>query len=201
MSAPGPPRPPAGTSRYTWVVGVLALLAIAYITLNTLGTDAPGSRGVPKGEKLPPFAVPLATSKLQGDAQVDPEKACGVRGSDILNSCQLADRGPVVLAFFATRSARCERQIDVLERVRRRFPDVGFAAVSVRGDRDDVRRVVRQRRWGMPVGYDHDGAVSNAYAVAVCPTITFARRGGRVAGTSLSFLEEAELTERVEALR
>ena len=201
MSAPGPPRPPAGTSRYTWVVGVLALVAIAYITLNTLGTDAPGSRGVPKGEKLPPFAVPLATSKLQGDAQVDPEKACGVRGSDILNSCQLADRGPVVLAFFATRSARCERQIDVLERVRRRFPDVGFAAVSVRGDRDDVRRVVRQRRWGMPVGYDHDGAVSNAYAVAVCPTITFARHGGRVAGTSLSFLEEAELTERVEALR
>ena len=201
MSAPGPPRPPAGTSRYTWVVGVLALLAIAYITLNTLGTDAPGSRGVPKGEKLPPFAVPLATSKLQGDAQVDPEKACGVRGSDILNSCQLADRGPVVLAFFATRSARCERQIDVLERVRRRFPDVGFAAVSVRGDRDDVRRVVRQRRWGMPVGYDHDGAVSNAYAVALCPTITFARRGGKVAGTSLSFVGERELAERVEALR
>jgi hypothetical protein len=201
MSAPGPPRPPAGTARYTWIVGVLAVAALAYITLNTLSTDAPGSRGVPDGEKLPPFAVPLATSKLEGDAQVDPKKACKVRGSDVLNSCQLAARGPVVLAFFATRSERCERQVDVLERVRRRFPDVGFAAVSVRGDRGDVRKLVRRRGWRMPVGYDHDGAVSNAYAVAICPTITFARRGGKVAETSFSLLEEAALAKRVEAVR
>ena len=106
-----------------------------------------------------------------------------------------------MIAFFATRSSRCERQIDVLERVRRRFPDVGFAAVSVRGDRGEVRRIVRRRGWGMPVGYDHDGAVSNAYAVAICPTITFARRGGKVAGTSFALLGEAELARRVEALR
>ena len=53
----------------------------------------------------------------------------------------------------------------------------------------------------MPVGYDHDGAVSNAYAVAICPTITFARRGGKVAGTSFSLLGEAALASRVEALR
>jgi hypothetical protein len=201
MSEPGPPRPPAGTSRSTWIVGVLAILALAYITLNTLGTDAPGSRGVPEGERLPPFAVPLATSKLEGDAQVDPKKACRVRGADILNSCELAERGAVVLAFFATRSERCERQVDVLERVRRRFPDVGFAAVSVRGNRDVVRRLVRDRGWRMPVGYDHDGAVSNAYAVALCPTITFARRDGKVADTSFSLLNEATLARRVEAIR
>jgi peroxiredoxin len=195
------PRPPAGASRYTWIVGVLVVIALAYITLNTLGTEKPGSRGVPNGRKLPPFAVPLATSTLEGDAQVDPKKACKVRGADVLNSCQLAARGPVVLAFFATRSKRCERQIDNLERVRTRFPDVGFAAVSVRGDRGDVRDLVRKRGWGMAVGYDHDGAVANAYAVAVCPTITFARRGGVVADTSFELLGEAALTREVEALR
>ena len=33
----------------------------------------------------------------------------------------------------------------------------------------------------LPVGYDHDGAVANEYAVVVCPTITYvrARRAGR----------------------
>jgi hypothetical protein len=204
MSEPGPGGRaplPAGTSRYTWIVGVLAVLALAYITLNTLGTQKPGSRGVPDGKPLPPFAVPLATSALEGDAQVDPKKACKVRGRDILNSCQLAERGPVVLAFFATRSKRCEQQVDVLERVRRRFPGVGFAAVSVRGDRGDVRRLVRNRGWGMAVGYDHDGAVSNAYAVAVCPTITFARRGGVVADTTFSLLGEAALAREVRRLR
>ena len=201
MSGPGPPRPPGGSSRYTWVVGVVALLALAYITLNTLGTDAPGSRGVPKGEKLPPFAVPLALSNLDGDAQVDPAKACRVRGPKVLNSCELAEHGPVAIAFFAIRSKRCERQIDLLDRVRRNFPDVGVAAVSVRGDRGRVRRVVRRHRWGMPVGYDHDGAVTNAYAVAICPTITFARRGGKVAGTSFALLGERALSARLEALR
>jgi hypothetical protein len=180
---------------------VAALIVLAYITLNTLGTDAPGSRGVPNGERLPPFAVPLAVSNLGGDAQVDPAKACRVRGPRVLNSCQLAERGPVAIAFFAIRSKRCERQIDVLERVRRRFPEVGVAAVSVRGDRARVRRLVREHGWGMPVGYDHDGAVTNAYAVAICPTITFARRGGKVAGTSFTLLGESALAARLEALR
>ena len=201
MSGPGRPRPPAGASRYTWIVGVAAVLALAYITLNTLGTDAPGSRGVPKGEKLPPFAVPLALSNLEGDAQVDPAKACKVRGPRVLNSCQLAARGPVAIAFFATKSDRCERQIDVVERVRRRFPDIGFAAVSVRGNRAEVRRQVRRRGWGMPVGYDHAGAVTNAYAVAICPTITFAARSGKVVSTSFSLLGEAALVKRLEAIR
>ena len=201
MSAPGPPRPPAGSSRYTWIVGVAALLALAYITLNTLGTDAPGSRGVPTGKRLPPFAVPLALSDLEGDAQVDPRKACGVRGPKVLNSCALVERGPVAIAFFADRSGRCERQIDVLERVRARFPDIGFAAVSVRGDRAKVRALVRSRGWGMPVGFDRVGAFSNAYAVAICPTITFAGRGGRVQSTSFALLGERALAARLEALR
>ena len=106
-----------------------------------------------------------------------------------------------MLAFFATRSERCEDQVDVLERVRRRYPDVGFAAVSIRGNRGDLRKLVRERKWKLPVGYDHDGAVSNAYAVAICPTITFAGRDGKVDSTSFSLLEEAALAKRVEALR
>ena len=105
-----------------------------------------------------------------------------------------------MIAFFATSSTLCERKIDVFERVRRRFPDVGFAAVSVRGDRAVVRRLVRRRGWRMPVGYDRDGAVSNAYAVAICPTITFAR-AGKVTGTSFEHLDEAALARRVAALR
>ena len=81
------------------------------------------------------------------------------------------------------------------------MPVCGFAAVSVRGDRGDVRALVRKRGWGMPVGYDHDGAVTNAYAVATCPTITFARRGGVVADTSFKLLGDAALAREVEALR
>jgi hypothetical protein len=210
LPPPPPPARPAARSRVTWVVGVAFLIAFAWITLNTLRTEGPGSTGLSPGTELPPFAMPLAMSDLRGDANVATEPgsgpegarpACEVRGPEILNSCELAERGPVVLAFFATRSKRCEDQVDVLQRVSRRFPDVGFAAVAIRGDRDDVRRIVRERGWTLPVGYDHDGAVANEYAVAVCPTVTFAFRGGEVQGTTLSLQDEQAVAQRVERLR
>lgn len=210
---PGPPRPPARASNFTWLLGVVCILGLAYITLNTLRTDAPGSEGVAVGKQLPPFAAPLASSERRCDgdelcnANVSREAgdevrraACDVSLPDVLNVCALARRGPVALAFIASRSARCQEQVDVLERVRRRFPGVQFAAVSVRGDRGELREMIRRRRWTLPVAHDTNGAVSNAYAVAICPTITFARRGGRVQSTSLRFLDERALSARLAAI-
>ena len=135
--------------------------------------------------------MPLAGSRSDADANIavrpdsGPEgarPACTVRGPDVLNVCELAEAGPVVLAFLALRSGRCEDQVDVLDRVAPRFPALRFAAVAIRGDHDDLRDVVRERGWSIPVGYDHDGAVANLYGVAICPTITFARRGGEGRG-------------------
>jgi hypothetical protein len=178
------------------IVGVLALAAIAYISYNSIVTEGPGSRGVEAGVDLPAFAVPLALSDLEGDADM----SCDERGEDILNVCELAERGPVVLAFFAEPISRCVEQVDILDRLRSRFPDVQFAAVATLGDRDDLRERVRERGWGLPVGYDQDGAVANAYAVAVCPQITFARRGGEVTRTTFGSQDEAELTDAIEEL-
>jgi len=182
------------------IVGVLAVVAIAYISYNSLQTEGPGSRGVEPGSELPAFAVPLALSDLEGDANVS-EDACAVRGADVLNVCELAERGPVVLAFFAEPSERCDAEIDLLDRLRPRYPEVQFAAVAIRGGRDDLRRRVGERGWELPVGHDRDGAVANVYAVAVCPTITFAARGGEVRETSFGTQDEGELTARIEALR
>jgi len=206
----GPARPP-GASRYGWLVGVVVILALAYITLNTIRTDSSGSAGVPAGDPLPPFAAPLALSDLDGDANVatHPDEgergsrpACDVRGPKILNSCQLAERGPVVLAFAGTRGERCERQLDAMERVRR-LPaarGVQFAAVAIRGDRDALRGDIRRRGWRFPVGYDRDGLVANVYGVSVCPTITFAYPGQTVRRTTIGELEQAALTREVRAL-
>jgi AhpC/TSA family len=181
-------------------VGVIAVAVLAYILVNTLRTEGPGSRGLPAGSRMPAFAVPLALSDLEGDANVS-ERACHVRGEDVLNICELAERGPVVLAFFAEPSERCDDEIDLLDRIRARFPDVEFAAVAIRGDRDDLRRRVRGRGWGLPVGHDRDGAVANAYAVAICPTITFAARGGEVRRTSFGSLGPGELDRMIEELQ
>ena len=181
------------------IVGVVAVAVIAYVSYNSLSTEGPGARGVAEGRELPPFAVPLALSDLEGDANVS-ERACRVRGPDVLNVCELAERGPVVLAFFAEPAERCDEEIDLLDRIRIRHPDVQFAAVAIRGDRDDLRRRVRHRGWELPVGHDRDGAVANAYAVAVCPTITFAARGGEIRSTAFGSQTERELDAAIAAL-
>jgi thiol-disulfide isomerase/thioredoxin len=182
------------------LVGVLAVAALVYIGLNTLRTEGPGSRGLAAGRALPPFAVPLALSGLEGDANVS-ARACTVRGRDVLNSCELAERGPVVLAFFAEPEARCDDEVDVLDRLRARFAGVQFAAVAIRGSRAALRRRVRERGWRLPVGHDRDGAVANAYAVAVCPAITLARRGGTVVRTLVGSQDDRRLAAAVRELR
>jgi len=202
-------RPPGAARTGTWIAGVAAVVVLCYIALNTLGADAPGSKGLQEGEKLPPFAMPLATSQgREFDANVATKAgegarrpACQVRGPEVLNSCELAERGPVVLAFFATGDRRCARQVDVLDRLAPRFPDVSFAAVAIKATREDAAPLVRRHRWRLPVGYDHDAAVTNLYAVAVCPLVTFADRGGKVTGTALGLQDAAAVTRRVQELR
>jgi hypothetical protein len=202
------PRPP-GMSRYTWFLGVVAVLLIAVVTLNSIRSGGGRSSGLVAGDTLPPFATPLALSALDGDANVarkanqgdaGARPACDVRGPQILNACELWERGPVVLAFFATRGGRCVSQLDGIERVRRRFPAVQFAAVAVRGDRGEVRRLVRRHGWSFPVGFDRDGALANVYHVAVCPQLTFARRGGKVVETTFGSLSDAELAAQAKRL-
>jgi hypothetical protein len=195
---------------FTWLLGVAALILIVAVILNGIKTEGPGSRGVPVGEMLPPFAAPLALSSVEADANVarsdgsgssGKRAACKVRGPEILNVCALYEEGPVALAFFATKSSRCEDQVSVLDRVSRTVPGVRAAAVAIKGSHDEVGTAVRERGWKLPVGWDRDGAVANLYAVAVCPTITFASEGGKVVETALEFLDEARLRAKLEALR
>jgi AhpC/TSA family len=181
------------------IIGALAVAVLAYISYNSLTTEGPGARGVDPGRGLPPFAVPLALSDLEGDANVS-ERACDVRGPDVLNVCELAERGPVVLAFFAEPAERCDDEIDLLDRIRERHPRVQFAAVAIQGDRDDLRRRVREQGWKLPVGHDRDGAVANTYGVAVCPTITLAARGGEIRDTVFGSQSERRLEAAIEGL-
>jgi hypothetical protein len=195
--------------RSGWLVGAVAVVVLAYISYNTLRTDAVSQRGPSAGQPLPPFAAPLSSSDVDADANIathadsGPEgarPACEVRGAEILNVCELQERGPVVLAFMATASDRCERQVAVVDRVARDFPRVEFAAVSVRGERHDLDEVVRSHGWTIPVGHARDGAVASLYGVVVCPLVVFAKRGGEVVRSSLEFVDEAPLRADVRAL-
>jgi hypothetical protein len=210
VSGPPPAAPAPGAGRYGWYVGILAVIVMAYILLNTLRTEGPGSGGPEAGTSLPPFAMPLVLSSLEGDANVATKAgqgeagrvpACTVRGPDVLNSCALGHANPLVVGFLFTRGAECAGSFDQLQRLSARTPGVRFAGVIVRGDREDARALVRKRGWTFPVGFDQDGGVANVYGIAGCPEVVLAYPGGEVRETVAGRdRAERELARRVAAL-
>ncbi len=201
----------SGPRRYGWLAGVVGVLLLVYIALNTLRTSGIGG-GVPPGQIMPPFAVPLATSDLEGAANlaVRPgpgagrsgrHPACAISDPRVLNLCAVAGRAPLVLAFATVEDAGSVAQLDAMKRVARASPDVRFAAVMTFGSRDATRRLVAARRWSFPVGYDRSGDVLAAYGVPAVPALTLAYRGRRVMREVFSTLDDARLSAAVRALR
>jgi peroxiredoxin len=204
------PRPP-GASRYGWFLGVVAVLLLAYIGLNTLRNQGTSATGLKKGSVAPPFAAPLVFSSFADDADVNVARkagqgragkvpACSVTSAGVLNLCRLYADKPAVLVFTATRGGECIKQLDIVQRLQARVPGVAFAAVAIRGDRGDLKRLAQDHGWTFPVAYDHDGVLANLYGIAVCPQLTFIRRDGRVADTAVGLVQPAELTRRARAL-
>jgi hypothetical protein len=197
------------TSRARRFVGLVGLLILGVFTIGTLLTRPNGATGIIPGHKLPPFAVPLAPGTLNGDANIatrpdsgnaGSRAACTVRGQEILNICELYERGPVVLALFINAGS-CPGILNELQTLAPSFPGVQFAGVAVKGSRTQLRQLVRTRRLTVPIGYDHDGVLASLYRMVSCPQITFAYPGGVAAPRPLLGAPSlAVLRSRVTAL-
>jgi thiol-disulfide isomerase/thioredoxin len=168
---------------------------------------------------LPEFAVPDArTGRLDRDANIYQDDcstsenpcpsdasrtpACRIPREGAIRVCDLFDR-PLVISFWFTSGADCLPTQDVVDRVASRYRGrVNFLSIDIRDDPADVRRIVDERGWGIPVGYDRDGAVSDLYLVGGCPTVAFAYPGGILdfAEVGTEQLSAPELTDDVQRL-
>jgi hypothetical protein len=204
--------------RYSIVVGLLFAAIVGVAFLNTLSGDRPGTLGLDRLEPrwpLPEFAVPVAASELNGDANIAQDdcatsqipcpsearrsSACGVAGADVIRICDFFDR-PLVVSFWFTKGGDCADQQDIVNRAYERYRGrVGFLSLDVRDDRDSVRDLVRDHGWTMPVGYDHDGAVADLYRVGGCPTVAYVYPGGTLQSAGID-LTVPQLDARIQAL-
>jgi thiol-disulfide isomerase/thioredoxin len=153
------------------------------------------------------FQDDCASSELPCPAEERRTPACEFRGpevreGEVIRVCDLFDR-PLVISFWFTRGGDCLPTQDVVDRVAARYRGrVNFLSVNVRDERENVREVIEERGWTIPVGHDADGAVSNIYRVGVCPTVAFAYPGGILRGAKVGSeeLTEDQLTDEVERL-
>ena len=195
--------------RYGRWVGVVAVLIILTAAISSAVTKSTGAGGVPPGRRIPVFAVPLATGNVTGDANIATHPndgaagrvpACSVRGSQILNVCELYERGPLVLALFVDAGS-CPGVLSELQALRGSFGGVQFAAVAIKGERSQLRVLVHREGLSIPVGIDSDGVLASLYGLASCPQITFVYPGGVVQGRALlGGRSRATLRARVQAL-
>jgi hypothetical protein len=207
--------PPALAGRgYGRYVGILGVLIVVLITINTALTKPNGATGIQPGHPFAPFAVPLAQGDVNGDADVathadegaaGKRPACAERGAGILNICELYEQGPVVLALFVDGGS-CPKILSDLQALAPSFPGVRFAGVAIKGDRAQVRKLVRTRKLSFPVGFDSDGALAALYKVASCPQVSFAYPGGVVQSKALlerpaPAILRARVSELVRAAR
>jgi hypothetical protein len=205
---------------YSTIVGLLFLAVILVGTISTLGRSGDNVLGLDQLDTdlpLAEFAVPVATSNLEGDANIAQDDcetdrlpcpadsrrppACEVKVRHSIRVCDYFDR-PLIISFWFTKGGdNCEVQQDVVSEVSRRYRDrVGFLSIDVRDSRDSVRDLVRSRGWRMPVGYDHDGAVATLYRVGGCPTFVYAYPGGILESASIGELTAAQLSARTDDL-
>jgi peroxiredoxin len=176
-ASPARGGPVVDTRRYRWMIGIVGLVLVVAVSIYQFATHGVGTTGVPPGQRLHPFAAPLASTTLVGDPNLNPP--CDPRA---LNVCLLARRAPLVLSFFVAGSHDCERQVDALQALSRRFSPavVQFAAIGVNASRAATVKLVRAHHWTIPVAYDRDGAVGQLYGMAICPMAELAYRGGIV---------------------
>jgi hypothetical protein len=194
--SPDPPAHLSGAAsppRYGRYAVLLALVILTLITVNTIVTKPNGATGIEPGQALPPFAVPLASSPLSGDADIATRPnqggagrvpACSLHAAQILNVCQLYERGPLVLVLFVDAGS-CPAILDDMQALAPSFPGVQFAAVAIKSARSALRTLVRSRHLTLPIGVDRDGVLVALYKDASCPQVTFAYPGGVVQSRAL----------------
>jgi hypothetical protein len=193
-------------ARYTGLLGMVVVALVVVIGLLAKANDA---TPIPPGHRLPPFAVPLVLGSVVGAAntathahqgQAGKVPACSVREAQVLNVCELYEQGPVVLALFVDGGS-CPAILGDMQRLTRAFPSVRFAAVSLEGDRGELRHLIHSRGLTLPVGIDEEGALASLYKVFSCPQVDFAYPGGVVQSKALLRRPSlADLRARVSAL-
>jgi thiol-disulfide isomerase/thioredoxin len=219
MSDAEEPRKPG--ARYPVFVGIAFVVLIAYATYNTITNDDDGLLGAEEGERgraLAEFAVPDVRGTLENDANVyqddcetaenpcpeDAQRvpACRIEMSEVLRVCDYFDR-PLAISFWFTGGADCLAEQDAFDEAAGRFEgEVNFLSINVRDEIDEVRQIVAERGWEVPVGWDRDGAVSNIYRVGVCPTLALAYPGGVLQSAEIGTdaFSDAALAESLAAL-
>lgn len=168
--------------RFLLLVVLTAVIALfGWALMRPVSDQAEASPLI--GRPAPPFEIPL----YAGDSTVS---LAALRGR------------PVVVNFWASWCLACRDEARVLEAAWQRFgPDVALVGIAV----DDEDRAARAfiARYGKTyyLGPDADGTISVDYGLFGVPETFFIGADGRILAKHVGPLSEADVEQRIAALR
>jgi thiol-disulfide isomerase/thioredoxin len=195
------PEPVIDTRPYRWMIGIFGLVLLIAFSVYEFTKHGIVTPGVGAGKRLHYFVAPLAT--IGPDQPANPRPRCDPAHPNprALNVC---GRAPLALAFFATGSGACKREVNTLEAISKTFPpgQVQFAAIAINADRSQTAKLVRSHRWTIPVAFDSEGSIGALYNVEICPIVELAYRGGVVANRLIGehWLNQSALRAQVRRI-
>jgi hypothetical protein len=189
------------TRPYRWMIGIFGLVLVVAFSIYEFSKHGVVSPGVAAGNTLHHFVAPLAVGGPDQPANPRPRCDPAHPNPRALNVC---GRTPLALAFFATGSGACKRQVDTLQAVSRHFAPgtIQFAAIAIAAGRSETAKLVRSHHWTIPVAFDSAGSIGALYNVEICPIVELATPGGKVAARLIGehWLNQRALLARVRTL-
>ena len=145
------------------------------------------------------FAVPNMVQAVQGEPAFLQTVLMNGQEFDLEKH-----RGKVVMVnFWATWCPACRADFPVWQRVydSYRGGDFEMIAVSIDRDKDALHPFLKKYAYTVPVSWRFDGREKDAFPkLRNTPTAYFIDRDGKVAGSRIGRIEEAELRSTVEGL-
>ncbi len=182
--------PAVSASRFGRYAGLIGVVVLAGLVDTRRASRAPpiprasrrlsGSRPSPCRWRRGPWWGTRTSPRTPNEGGEGLVPACAERGPQILNICQLYERGPVVLAMFVDAGS-CTGVLATCRRCSARSPGCASPPWPCNGDRGQLRALMRSARArASRSASTADGAVAGLYKVLSCPQVNFAYRGGVV---------------------
>jgi cytochrome c biogenesis protein CcmG, thiol:disulfide interchange protein DsbE len=166
------------------LIGLSALFGVAIRPRLVL----PGGGMV--GKPAPELTLPVVANAIPGAGTTPgtPASLAALKGR------------PVLLDFWASTCAPCEKEAPVVDRVARRFERKGLVVlgINVSEPPDVVRAYAAQKGLSYPMAADPDG-VAGRFGVKQIPSLVMIDRQGNVMAFLTGFTDEAALNEIVTA--
>jgi thiol-disulfide isomerase/thioredoxin len=188
------------TLRVVIPVAVVAAIAIVAVLISLLG----GSTGTATSPPMAGVTVSgrARTTLIPPGGLVPSYSAPALAGGTVMWATYRGS--PAVIAIWAPWCPHCQKELPILDRVAREFPNLQLTSIATDVDAQPgptVEEYMSGHHLVFPVALDaKDGRIGEAFGLSGFPTVYFVKADGTVYKTTVGEVSEDEMRSTMQAI-